>query len=266
MRSREQILNELLTVKYATVNNFYSPSAKSRKGARFGTYKIFRSLEQKELIRPIQYNEMGHKKINERFFYVTAKGAKEIGRHDEYTGHKEPKSLANAKHESSKIDVALAFVRNYPKYELEFNYKAKLNGLMPDILIRMIDPGTHKQFTFMVEIERKKSPFKVYEKVVRYEKNIHNIDYKKENIDKNLKVLVIINNLRFDPYLRPVEYQEVHALQNLELLKKQFEHFMEMAKGLPEYRYRFTTFNHFHEIGDAVWFTPLGSRVKLLNT
>jgi len=74
MTSSERILNQLLTVKYATINNFFSRTATSLKGSRLQANKTFRKLEEKGLIRPIPYNEFTRNPQQEQFNYLTPKG------------------------------------------------------------------------------------------------------------------------------------------------------------------------------------------------
>jgi len=74
MLNKENILNQLLTIKYATVNNFFSRKAQTLKGSRLQSYKIFRKLEEKGIIRPIPYNEFTRNPQQEQFYYLTPKG------------------------------------------------------------------------------------------------------------------------------------------------------------------------------------------------
>lgn len=79
MTSSERILNQLLTVKYATINNIFYRTAQSLKGSRLPAYKTFRKLLEKDLIRSIPYNEFTRNPQIERFYYLTPKGELEIG-------------------------------------------------------------------------------------------------------------------------------------------------------------------------------------------
>jgi len=58
-----------------------------------------------------------------------------------------------------KFDIALAFLRLYPKVLLSFKYDYSFYGLRPDIVIK-IDGKTSRYF--LVEIERKKTIDRVF--------------------------------------------------------------------------------------------------------
>ena len=209
MTSTERILNQLLSVQYATINNFFSRTATSLKGSRLMASKIFRRLEAKGLIRPIPYNELARNPQQEQFYQITHKGAKEIGRLGDYA-YKEMKAIENAKHESSKIDIALSFLLGYPNYLIALDYNASLDGYKPDILVKMTSPDLSKKYDFIVEIERKDHPGRTLEeKIKRIEKVLARLNFKKYGLSDKVKVLIVWNNRSFNPYWRPQEYERV---------------------------------------------------------
>src|SRR3984893_2746926 len=110
MTSRKLLLNNLLDIGgVATLNNFYSPQAKTFKGSLLFTRKLFKSYLHDGLIEKIEPIGKPANKAREVFYCLTKKGSAYIGRADEYKYRKYPRSPANAMHESMKFDVALAF-------------------------------------------------------------------------------------------------------------------------------------------------------------
>src|ERR1700730_12669444 len=115
MTSRKLLLNNLLDIGgVATLNNFYSPQAKTFKGSLLYTRKLFKSYLEDGLIEKIEPIGKPANKAREVFYCLTKKGADYIGRSDEYRYKKYPRSPHNALHESMKFDIALSFLRLYP--------------------------------------------------------------------------------------------------------------------------------------------------------
>ncbi|MCX6152538.1 MAG: hypothetical protein NT007_00100, partial [Candidatus Kapabacteria bacterium] len=131
MHTAKQILNDLITIKAGSINNFYSPQAKSYDGSVQWPTVCFKDLEKQGLIKRIPFNVKVINKRREVFYFVTKKGSDYIDRRCEQRD-KEPKSYNNAIHESMKYDIALAFVRSFREFDIEFNYKADINGIRPD--------------------------------------------------------------------------------------------------------------------------------------
>lgn len=263
MSSKEKILNQLLTLKFATINNFFSRSASTVKGSRLQVYYDFRELEKKGLIRPIPYDELARNRQIEQFYQITYKGAKSIGRLEEYS-QKEVKAIANIKHESAKIDIAMSFLLGYPDYAVDFDYNASIDGYRPDILVRMSTPDLKKKYTFIVEIERKQHPGRTYEeKIKKIEKVLAKLNYRKYGLTDHTKVLIVWNNMSFNPFWRPQEYGNFKGQK--EVLERHFELLLEICKNLPSYRYRFIPFSEFANLHKPVWHTPSGERMMLIN-
>ena len=69
------ILNQLLTVKYSSINNFYSPTAKLTEGALQQAMRDFKASEEQGLIKKIPLDRKTRQKRQKQFYQVTKKGA-----------------------------------------------------------------------------------------------------------------------------------------------------------------------------------------------
>jgi len=267
MTSRKLLLNHLLDIGgVATLNNFYSPAAKTYKGGLLFTRKLFKSYLQDGLIEKIEPIGNPANKAREVFYCLTKKGADYIGRSSEYKYRKYPRSPANAMHESMKFDVALAFLRLYPHAKFTFRYDSSFYGVRPDIVIRIESTST-KQLTrfLLVELERKKTIDRVFhEKIQRYEEMFAAIVKKKSHNINQFTTLFIYTDIWFDVFLRPQEYTGPKICNHItcvnNLLINLTHHY---CKNLFHNRYRFLAFHDFYRLNEPIWLTPLGHRVAL---
>lgn len=249
---KEAILDQLLTLQYATINNFYSPKSNNPLGALNQVTRDFKSLIKNDYVKPIPMDERPHNKRQETFYQVTHKGAHRIDRLEDYKGVKEMKSVNNVKHESSKIDVVLSFLRNYPEYDIEVSYSRVFGNIKPDIYLKLGD------YHFIIEIERKRKIHATLPLLDRYKKI-------KNDLPKNAKVLIVWNNIGFNPFIRPQEYTTPIIQSQKAFLDSQFESLIKKASSLPPYFFRFLPFYEFPNLHTKVWRTPRGEIVKLID-
>ncbi len=269
MTTRKLLLNNLLDIGgVATLNNLYSPDAKTHKGGLLFTRKLFKSYLQDGLIEKIDPIGKPANKAREVFYCLTKKEAAYIGRADEYRYKKYGKSPYNVMHESMKYDVALAFLRLFPHKKFTFRYDSSLYGVRPDILIR-IESTNSKELTrfLMIEVERKKTIDRVFnEKIKRYEELFQAIEKKKSHNINQFTVLFIYTDIWWDVFLRPQEYGDPKIISHIDcvngLLKNLIQHY---CKYLPEQRYRFIGFHNFYRLNEPLWLTPQGNRVQALS-
>jgi hypothetical protein len=269
MITRKLLLNHLLDIGgVATLNNLYSPSAKTFKGGLLFTRKLFKSYLEDGLIEKIEPIGKPANKAREVFYCLTKKGSAYIGRTDEYKYKKYPRSPTNALHESMKFDVALSFLRLFPNQKFTFRYDSSFYGVRPDILIRVENTNPKELTRFLlIEIERKKTIDRVFhEKVKRYEEMFKAIEKKKSHNISQFTTLFIYTDIWFDAYLRPQEYSDKAIVNHIEcvnnLLKNLVFHY---CKHLPERRYRFLGFHDFYRLHESIWLTPNGNRVSALS-
>ncbi len=169
-------------------------------------------------------------------------------------------------HESMKYDVALSFLRLFPKCKFTFRYDSSFYGVQPDILIR-IESDNPKEVTrfLLVEIERKKTVDRVFnEKVKRYEEMFAAIAKNKSHNINQFTVLFVYTDIWFDVFLRPQQYSDAFVINHIEQISNLTKNLVyRYCKFLPEHRYRFTSFHNFYRLHEPVWLTPAGNRVQL---
>lgn len=270
MTTRKLFLNHLLEIgEVATLNNFYSPNAKTYKGSLLFTRKLFKSYLEDGLVEKIHPIGKPAHKANEVFYCLTKKGADYIGRTSEYKYKKYPRSPANIMHESMKFDIALSFLRLYPYLKFTFRYDSSFYGVRPDILIRLESSHPTQLTRFLlVELERKKTIDRVFhEKIKRYEEMFQAIIKKKSHNIEQFTALFIYTDIWYDVFLRPQHYKEPKTLNHIEcvdnLLKNLVTHY---CKNLSDQRYRFVGFHNFYRLNEPVWLTPRGNRVSIIKS
>lgn len=267
MQTRKLLLNNLLDIGgVATLNNFYSPNAKSFKGSLLYARKLIKSYLQDGLIERIEPIGKPANKAREVFYCLTKRGADYIGRSGEYKYKKYPRSPNNALHESMKFDVALAFLRLFPNHKFTFRYDSSFYGIRPDILIRIESANPKDPTRFLlVEIERKKTVDRVFhEKIVRYEQLFKAIIEKKSHNPELFTTLFIYTDIWYDGFLRPQQYNEPQYIEAIgkanHLIKNLVNHY---CRGLPAKRYLFMPFHDFYQLNEVVWYMSDGNRVPL---
>lgn len=267
MTTRKILLNNLLDIGgVATLNNLYSPSALTYKGSLLFTRKLFKEYLNENLIERIDPIGKPMNKSREVFYCLTKKGAKYIGRTDEYKYKKYQKSPNNVMHESMKFDVALSFLRLFPHNKFTFRYDSSFYGVQPDILIRVesTNPKVLTRF-ILVEIERKKTIDRVFnEKIKRYEAMFKSIEKNKSHNINQFTVLFVYSDIWFDVFLRPQQYSDQAVSDHIERINELVKNLVHnYCKFLPESRYRFTGFHNFYRLQERVWQTPSGNRIEL---
>jgi hypothetical protein len=259
---KHKTLHELLSIQSGSVNNLFSYEAKSYKGALLQVNKDIKKYLKAGWVQQIPFDIKPREKRKQFFYFVTREGTKVIDRLEDYK-QKITKSLNNAEHESMKFDMALSFIRNFPDYDFEFDYKADLGGLKPDILVKAKNINNDRQFTFLVELERKKELTRVYrDKILRYNKFIKEGLFNMNGLSPKTKILFVCSNHRYDVYLRPQNYSEVKPI--MELLYKQFNYFIDVIKNQSDKHYRFIPFPEFTKIHEPIWRMPSGTKVKII--
>ena len=259
---RTQILNWLGLVKYANPTNFYYNRANTRD-AIYNASKIFNALEKDNLIQRVQFNEDRPVRKFEQFYSLTRKGARSIDFENEYK-YVEIKSIFNLNHESSKIDIATSFLKLYPNWEIHFDYNAIICGVRPDIIIRMTNNVTGGFYSFIVEVERKKYPARIMEKIEKYKEVFDDIDFEKNNLSPKTKLLIVFNNLRFSPFWRPTDYQDPEVKRIITMVNSQFNQVLQLSRDLSMKYYRFLPFHEFYMLNKQVWSMPNGQKTSLI--
>lgn len=265
-----QLLHLILTLQFASPINLFSYEAKTHKGSLLQVNKDIKHYLDLGFIHRIPTNvPKTHSKNIDRqtkdwfaFYSLTKDGAREIGREDEYKQHV-IKSLNNLEHESMKIDVARSFIENYPDYDFDFDYSSSLNKIRPDILVRAKNLHDRREFTFLVEIERKKEMSRTHrEKILKYEKFSDKELFINNGLSDKTKVLVVFSNFVFNGFYRPLFFNSpVYKKEKLSL-HKSFDEYLAGKKSLTNKRYRFKTFDEFQDIKH--FYLPSGDKVEIM--
>jgi len=254
MTIKEKILDQLMTIKFATINNFYSPDSNTYDGSLLQITNYFNEFNDAGYIRSIDYDLKPRNRRKEVFYYITPKGAEYIGRKDEYK-FKEIKAASMIRHESMKVDFALSMVRFYPDWEFDFDYNKTIGVHKPDIWLKMRHREKGTLYTYWVEIERKKY---MSRDVINKSKN-----FKSSIKGDDVKCLFVMSSLFYDCLLRPQEYEANKA--SIEFINNQFKRMLK--KGFRrelDNRFLFMNFTNFYRLNEAVWFSPDNCPRKLI--
>jgi hypothetical protein len=256
---RVDFLKALHIVKYATVYNFapfLNKSAKTFTGSLCQARVLFRWALKNGFIKPIKAIGRDYSYGKEQFYCLTKKGANYIDAHD-YTNivHK---SIHNAQHESAKVDSCLSFVYNYSQYDVDVTYPStKLFKIKPDAVISVT---RDKKYEFFLEIERSREPSQIiHEKIKRYE----DFNFEKHGFSDKTKVLFVVSHKRFDPYWRPVQYNDKYT--EIKKEQKNVKILVNLIKDKYIKKYRITGLTNYPHIHQSVWFDTHGNLTKLVN-
>lgn len=261
---QHNILHELLSVQFANIYNLFSYTADTLDGSLLFVTRKIKEYQKAGLVKQVPFDLKPRNKRQQFFYCVTKKGAKSIDRGDDFK-QEITKSIEMALHESMKIDVALSFLRNYPEYEFSFDYKADLGGLRPDILVRAKNVHDFREYTFLVEVERKKELTRSKrDKISNYNKHIQDGLFKKNNLSPKTKVLFVLSNRRYDPYIRPQNYNLPEVKEQMDLLYRQFYKFINEVSSESIKYFRFIPFPEFTRIHEPIWRMPNGTKVKII--
>lgn len=264
MTNRKLLLSHLLDIGgVATLNNLYSPEAKSYKGSLLFTRNLFKSYLKDGLIKKIDFIGKPRNPSHEVFYCLTKKGANYIGRSDDYKFKNIQKSPNNVMHESMKFDVALAFLRLYPNLKMSFRYDMSFYNVRPDIVIRLVGNNPKDTRFFLVEIERKKTVDRVFnEKITRYEEMFNKMEKNKSHNTSQFTTLFVYTDIWYNVFLRPQQYETVvnEQAQITEAVKRLIKDY---CSKLSSRRYLFMPFHNFYKLNDIVWYTSLSYKVSL---
>ncbi len=242
MTPREQIIDQLMTIKYGSINNFFSVKAKDPKGSLLQATKYFNDFVKHGYIRPLAYDLTPRNRRKEIFHTPTLKGAKYVGREAEYK-YKEIRATSTIRNDSMKYDVALSLVRLYPKWKFEFEYEKEFGGKRCDVFIKARKGETI--LYYWVEIERKTERYKEVNRKAEIFNKV------KSKLPFGTKCLFVLSYLYHDPLLRPQEYKLNPTIESrIQINNKQFNRFV---KSVPK-DFLYLNFINFYRLNEAVWF------------
>jgi len=209
-----------------------------------------------------KYGYLRDERYRHTFWQVTKEGAQALG-YERYTpiGRK---SVQNFPHQFGLIDALCGLYFPFrDEYDILITYPStanSLDGYKPDAIVRYRHKLDNKEYDFIVEFERTRTPKAIFEEKIRLNEKIKN--FRKYGLSKQTKFLYVFTSENFDVTTRPVEYGECRPI--IQRVEKQFGQLLKMMKKLPEYKYRFALLHQFKEYEKAVWTTPSGHKTKII--
>ncbi|MDP2983465.1 MAG: hypothetical protein Q8O92_09060 [Candidatus Latescibacter sp.] len=262
--AKRKLLKAIYDLKFATIYNLAFESRGTNKDSCLvGIGRHIRQLEKAGLILPVrQYGYLRNEKFRHTFWQVTKEGANALG-YERYTPIGE-KSVINFPHQFGLIDTLCGLYFPFRgEYEFTVTYPStsnSLDGYKPDAIVRYRHKLDGREYDFILEFERTRTPKAIYEEKIRLNEKIKN--FRKYGLSKQTKFLYIFTTEIFDVTKRPVEYSECRPI--LQRVEKQFSQFLYMTRKLPDHRYRFALLHQFKEFERAVWFIPNGHKTKII--
>jgi hypothetical protein len=263
--AKRKILKAIYDLKFATIYNLAFESRGTNKDSCLvGKGRHIRQLEKAGLILPVrQYGYLRNEKYRHTFWQATKEGANALG-YENYTPVGE-KSVRNFPHQFGLIDVLCGLY--YPfrdEYDIMITYPStvsSLDGYKPDAIVKYRHKLEGREYDFILEFERTRTPKAIFEEKIRMNEKITN--FRKYGLSKQAKFLYVFTTENFDVTKRPVEYSEYRPI--IERVEKEFGHLLLMARKLPDYKYRFALLHQFKEFNKPIWFCPTGHKMKIIN-
>jgi len=262
--AKRRLLKAIYDFKFATIYNLaFESRGQSKDSCLVGVGRHIRQLEKAGLILPVrQYGYLRNEKYRHTFWQATKEGANALG-YERYTPIGE-KSVVNFPHQFGLIDVLCGLYFPYrDEYEFTVTYPStsnSLDGYKPDAIVQYRHKLDGREYDFILEFERTRTPKAIFEEKIRLNEKVTN--FRKYGLSKQTKFLYVFTTENFDVTTRPVEYPGCRQI--LERVEKQFGQLLWLARKLPEYRYRFGLLHQFKEFERAVWVMPGGRRVKII--
>ena len=262
--AKRRLLKALYDLKFATIYNLaFESRGATKDSCLVGTGRHIAQLERDGLVLPVRkYGYLRDERYRHTFWQVTKEGAQALG-YERYTpiGRK---SVQNFQHQFGLIDVLCGLYFPFrDEYDIMITYPStanSLDGYKPDAIVKYRHKLDGREFDFIVEFERTRTPKTIFEEKIRLNEKITN--FRKYGLSKQTKFLYVFTSENFDVTTRPVEYFENRLM--IQRVEKQFGQLLRMARKLPEYRYRFALLHQFKEFEKAVWIMPSGRKTKLI--
>ncbi|MCE5249402.1 replication-relaxation family protein [bacterium] len=258
------LLKAIYDLKFATIYNLaFESRGTTKDSCLVGTGRHIRQLEKAGLILPVrQYGYLRHEKYRHTFWQVTKDGAQALG-YERYTPVGE-KSVRNFPHQFGLVDALCGLY--YPfrdEYDIAITYPStadSLDGYKPDAVVKYRHKLNGREYDFILEFERTRTPKEIMEEKIRVSEKVKN--FRKFGLSKQTKILYVFTTENFDVTKRPVEYEDCRPV--MERVEKQFGQLLRLAGKLPGYRYRFLILYQYRSYKNAVWVIPGGELVKII--
>jgi hypothetical protein len=262
--AKRRLLKTLYDLKFATIYNLaFESRGATKDSCLVGTGRHITQLERDGLVLPVRkYGYIRDERYRNTFWQVTKEGAQALG-YEQYTpiGRK---SVQNFPHQFGLIDTLCGLYFPFrDEYDIMITYPStanSLDGYKPDAIVKYRHKLDGREYDFILEFERTRSPKAIYEEKIRMNEKITN--FKKFGLSKQTKFLYVFTSENFDVTKRPVEYPECRPI--IQRVEKQFGQLLRLAEKLPEYRYRFAILHQFKEYEKVVWISPTGHKMKII--
>jgi len=273
MTSKKSLLNDLLDIGgVATLNNLYEPTAKTYKGSmkRVRANRDFWLKEGLiEVLSPYPSYRSEYP-VREVFYGLTKKGARFIGREEEWKFKKDAKAskLEDIEHESVKFDYCLSFTRLFPEYNVTILFNKTIGekpGLIPDITVYLnLKTNPKIRHIFFVEIERKKTVSRTFSnKILRY---VEVFNRPEIILPQPFTVLIVfLKSKNYCGFLRPQQMTEenIKSIESVRELTKDLATKEKYGATMPDY-FRYTAQADYWRLNEKVCYKKDGTLVTPL--
>ncbi len=262
--AKRRLLKALYDLKFATIYNLaFDSRGATKDSCLVGTGRHIAQLEQDGLVMPVRkYGYLRDERYRHTFWQVTKEGAQALG-YEQYTSIGR-KSVQNFPHQFGLIDVLCGLYFPFrDEYDIMITYPStanSLDGYKPDAIVKYRHKLDNRQYDFILEFERTRTPRAIFEEKIRMNEKIKN--FRKFGLSKQTKFLYVFTTENFDVTKRPVEYSEYRPM--IRRVEKQFGQLLRMTGKLPDHRYRFALLHQFKEFNRTVWFSPNGHKMKII--
>jgi hypothetical protein len=253
MNKERQLLPIFNMIGMATVYHFQpwlSKHTDNFKGSLAWSTRLVERLRREELIQPVTIYPYIRRTFRYNAFYSI-----------------KPNKIANRdiEHQSGLIDVLMAFLFLYKDYEIQIDYEPKLRArgrvYRPDALVKMIKG--FNEYHFIVEFERTRGEKAIYEEKLLLNEKMPS--FKDLGLSPKTKILYIYSHEWMSVFWRPNQYDKIpEAKKAIGLIERKFPNIIKFAKDLPDHKYRFIPYHQFFRLNEAIWTTPKGNKIKLI--
>lgn len=259
LTTQDKILNTINTARFATAYNLepYFSEGDDLDDRLQTPYRALLTLEKKGLIKPVPVTPPVEKlKKYNKFYTPVTKPIESI-------------SEVKLRHESGIADVVLSLIFLYPDYDVTVRHRYQIkynngsNYYEADAYITLdpYDKNKHS-FSFIVEFERTREVNEIIEKKLKKIESLGNLH--KLGLPPFTKVLIVLSHENYKGYWRPCEYDKEDVKRQIRIVETKFNSLLKKVKWCPDY-FRFMAFPDFYRLNEAVWFSPTGTKVKLIN-
>jgi hypothetical protein len=168
---KRRLLKTIYDLKFATIYNLaFERAGQSKDSCLVGVGRHIRQLEKAGLILPVRhYGYLRNEKYRHTFWQTTKEGANALD-YERYTPIGE-KSVVNFPHKFGLIDALCGLYFQYrDEYEFNVTYPSTFNsldGYKPDEIIRYRHKLDGREYDFILEFERTRTPKAIFEEKIR---------------------------------------------------------------------------------------------------